>query len=75
METAIAQALLSLGPGGVVCWLLLQQRNQDRQERQAERLERAELDKDRLATDKKIAAALMALALKITGRPLDDDPA
>lgn len=74
METALIQALLGSGPIGLACYILLQQRNQDRQEREAERTARAELDRDRLATDKKIAAALMALALKITGKPSDGDP-
>jgi hypothetical protein len=67
MDATLLSALVNAGPFGVFCWILLQQRKEDR-------AERLQLDRDRNDTDKKIAGALMALALKITGKPTDGDP-
>lgn len=67
MDAAIVQALVSLGPGGIMCWILLQQMKAEREDRKTERAERLKAD---LAT----ASALTALAMKITGRPLDGNP-
>lgn len=72
-NTLIA-ALANAGPFGIMCWILLQQRKEDRAERQAHDQQRLEYDKDRLATDKALSGALMALAIKITGRPIDGGP-
>jgi hypothetical protein len=75
METAFVQALIGSGPIGLACWILLQQRKEDRAERAQERAERLELDKERLASERKLAAAITILALKITGKPFDGDAA
>jgi len=75
METLLAQALMSLGPGGVMCWILLQQQKLQREDRQAEAAARLDHDKERLTTDKRLAAAMVVLAMKITGRPIDGDAA
>jgi hypothetical protein len=73
METAIVQALLSLGPGGIMCWVLLQQMKLDREQRQRDTDARLAYDKDRLEVDRKVAVALTALAIGITGK-LPDEP-
>lgn len=68
MDATLISALLGSGPVGIVCWILLQQLKSDR-------ADRLQYDKDRLETDKQLAGALMALALKITGKPFDGDAA
>jgi hypothetical protein len=74
METAVVQGLLALGPGGVMCWILLQQMKLDRSDRREDRAERLAYDKDRLETDKGLVRSLTALSLKIEGRPGDGHP-
>ncbi|HEY0624677.1 hypothetical protein [Sphingomonas sp.] len=69
-NTLIA-ALANAGPFGIMCWILLQQRKEDRAERRELDEQRLAYDKDRLATDKALSASLMALAIKITGKPID----
>jgi len=66
METTLIQSLLASGPLGVVAWILLQQLKTDRSER-------LQYEKDRLETDKKLASALTALSMKITGKMPDGD--
>ncbi|NLS28148.1 hypothetical protein S2M10_31570 [Sphingomonas sp. S2M10] len=68
MDPSIISALVGSGPLGVVCLFLLQQRKE-------ERAERLQYDKDRLETDKSMARAIMALAMKVTGKPTDGDQA
>lgn len=63
----LIQSLIGSGPLGVVCFIILQQMRADRAERLA-------FDQARLDTDKKLAVALTALALKITGKLPDGDP-
>lgn len=63
---ALFGALVNAGPFGLLCWILLQQRKEDR-------AERLQYDKDRLATDKALSAAMMALAIMIKGSPIDVD--
>jgi hypothetical protein len=71
-NTLIA-ALANAGPFGIMCWILLQQRKEDRADRLDHDRQRLEYDKDRLSTDKALSGALMALAIKITGKPADVD--
>lgn len=66
MDPTLLNAILGSGPMGIIVWILLQQRKEERSERLA-------YDKERLETDKRLAIALTSLAIKITGRPVDGD--
>ncbi|MDC7808781.1 hypothetical protein [Sphingomonas koreensis] len=70
----IVAALLNSGPIGIAAAILLWKDGRDRQQMRDERAERLAFDKERLAADKKLASALTALALRITGRIPDGDP-
>lgn len=72
---SVISALLGSGPAGIFCWILLQQRKEDRAAAERQDAQRVELERERLETDRKIAGALMALAMKITGKPFDGDAA
>lgn len=63
--TPIINALINSGPIGIAACILLWQSNRDRAERLI-------FDRERLDNDKKLASALTALALKITGKIPDD---
>jgi membrane protein YqaA with SNARE-associated domain len=72
---SVISALLSMGPGGIVCWIMMQQRKEDRADRKEQDENRLELERDRVETDKKLATAITTLAMKIIGKPFDGDAA
>ncbi|MCA1199130.1 hypothetical protein K9B35_14225 [Sphingomonas sp. R647] len=72
MEQGLVQALIGSGPIGIFALYFYLQTKADRDALRQERADRLIFDKDRLETDKKIAAALTVLAFKITGSIPDD---
>lgn len=74
-DGAIVQALLSMGPGGLMSGILLLLWKQDRADRAAERAERLQIDRNKVESEKQLAVALTQLAMKITGKPIDGDQA
>lgn len=65
----IAQAFISNGPLGLIILYLIYSRRQDKEDGKGEREERLRHDERRLEADLKMAAAITALAMRITGKP------
>jgi hypothetical protein len=67
-EVNFLQALMGSGPVGVFLCYLAYERRQDKADRKEAEALRLAHDERRLSCDLKIAAALAALALRITGQ-------
>jgi hypothetical protein len=67
MEAGLIQALVGSGPLGLLILYLMQLRKQDRENLTEERVRRDALERDRIATDRELAAALSALSVRIDG--------
>ncbi|MEG3182133.1 hypothetical protein [Sphingomonas sp. LT1P40] len=72
MEATFVQALIGSGPIGIFALYFYLQTKADREALRAERADRLIYDRERLETDKKVAAALTVLVFKITGSVPDD---
>ena len=75
MDPSLLQGLIGLGPGGIMAGIMLYLNKQDRADRAADRAERLQLDREETQAKEKLAKALTALSMKITGRPIDGDQA
>lgn len=62
MSEQIAALLISAGPVGVFCLYLIWRAERDAKATAAERKERLDVDRDRIATDKDLAAGIARLA-------------
>jgi hypothetical protein len=69
MPDQVASWLISAGPVGVFCFFLIWDRNRTDKANAAERAERMAIDRDRIETDKALAASLATLATMVQGWP------
>lgn len=69
MDAGIAQALVGSGPLGLLIAYLIIERKADKADRKEQEALRLAQDERRVQADLKMAAAITALAMKITGNP------
>lgn len=67
--TNFVQGFISNGPLGLIILYLIWSRKQDKDDAKSDRQERGRYDERRLEADLKMAAAITALAMRITGKP------
>jgi hypothetical protein len=72
MEAGLIEALIGSGPLGLLIVYLIIERKQDRADKKEASQERLAHDERRLQADLKLATALTALCMKITGNPGND---